>query len=99
MVNTLLMWVGGVRESLAAPGAGPAEDRLPPTVIVRPGRPNAATTSCFSGIVREPLAGVDVGRGPAICCLTTTKQMSQLCSNTNEKHGRGDIFKLNSKAS
>eukprot|EP00667_Euglena_gracilis_P013153 EG_transcript_13551 len=31
-----------------------------PTVIVRPGRPNAATTSCFSGIVREPLAGVDV---------------------------------------
>jgi nucleoside-diphosphate-sugar epimerase len=31
-----------------------------PTVVVRPGLPNAATTSCFSGIVREPLAGVDV---------------------------------------
>lgn len=31
-----------------------------PTVIVRPGLPNAATTSCFSGVVREPLHGVDV---------------------------------------
>mmetsp|Transcript_78655 Transcript_78655/g.138955 ORF Transcript_78655/g.138955 Transcript_78655/m.138955 type:complete len:348 (-) Transcript_78655:70-1113(-) len=31
-----------------------------PTVIARPGLPNAATTSCFSGIIREPLAGVDV---------------------------------------
>jgi D-erythronate 2-dehydrogenase len=28
-----------------------------PTVIVRPGAPNAATTSIFSGIVREPLNG------------------------------------------
>jgi nucleoside-diphosphate-sugar epimerase len=31
-----------------------------PTVLVRPGLPNAATTSCFSGVVREPLNGVDV---------------------------------------
>mmetsp|Transcript_21534 Transcript_21534/g.50165 ORF Transcript_21534/g.50165 Transcript_21534/m.50165 type:complete len:632 (+) Transcript_21534:46-1941(+) len=31
-----------------------------PTVIVRPGKPNAATTSCFSGVVREPLKGMDV---------------------------------------
>eukprot|EP00930_Biecheleria_cincta_P005091 TRINITY_DN10600_c1_g1_i1.p1 TRINITY_DN10600_c1_g1~~TRINITY_DN10600_c1_g1_i1.p1 ORF type:complete len:352 (+),score=57.63 TRINITY_DN10600_c1_g1_i1:58-1113(+) len=31
-----------------------------PTVIVRPGLPNAATTSCYSGVVREPLHGVDV---------------------------------------
>ncbi|CAE7258370.1 denD, partial [Symbiodinium pilosum] len=30
-----------------------------PTVIVRPGRPNAATTSCFSGVIREPLQGED----------------------------------------
>lgn len=30
-----------------------------PTVIVRPGLPNAATTSCFSGVIREPLHGVD----------------------------------------
>lgn len=30
-----------------------------PTVIVRPGKPNAATTSCYSGVVREPLHGVE----------------------------------------
>lgn len=29
------------------------------TVAVRPGRPNGAASSFFSGIVREPLAGVD----------------------------------------
>ena len=28
--------------------------------VVRPGKPNAATTSCYSGVVREPLDGVDV---------------------------------------
>ena len=32
------------------------------TVTVRPGRPNAAASSFFSGIVREPLAGL-----PAVC--------------------------------
>jgi len=31
-----------------------------PTVVVRPGAPNAASTSCYSGVVREPLHGVDV---------------------------------------
>jgi len=31
-----------------------------PTVVVRAGAPNAATTSCFSSIVREPLKGVDI---------------------------------------
>lgn len=31
-----------------------------PSVIVRAGAPNAATTSCFSSIVREPLSGKDV---------------------------------------
>jgi nucleoside-diphosphate-sugar epimerase len=30
-----------------------------PSVIVRAGAPNAATTSCFSSVVREPLAGKD----------------------------------------
>eukprot|EP00927_Polykrikos_kofoidii_P028490 TRINITY_DN2486_c0_g1_i4.p1 TRINITY_DN2486_c0_g1~~TRINITY_DN2486_c0_g1_i4.p1 ORF type:complete len:649 (+),score=116.81 TRINITY_DN2486_c0_g1_i4:42-1988(+) len=30
-----------------------------PTTIVRPGVPNAASTSCFSSVVREPLQGVD----------------------------------------
>jgi D-erythronate 2-dehydrogenase len=30
-----------------------------PTVVVRPGRPNKAASSFFSGIVREPLLGLD----------------------------------------
>jgi NAD(P)-dependent dehydrogenase (short-subunit alcohol dehydrogenase family) len=30
-----------------------------PSVIVRAGAPNAATTSCFSAVVREPLSGQD----------------------------------------
>ena len=30
-----------------------------PTVTVRPGRPNAAASSFVSGIIREPLAGID----------------------------------------
>ncbi len=30
-----------------------------PTVIVRPGRPNKAASSFFSGIIREPLLGLD----------------------------------------
>lgn len=31
-----------------------------PTVIVRPGAPNAASTGCYSGVAREPLKGMDV---------------------------------------
>lgn len=31
-----------------------------PTIAVRAGKPNAATTGCYSAVVREPLAGVDV---------------------------------------
>ena len=31
-----------------------------PSVVVRAGAPNAATTGCFSSVVREPLSGVDV---------------------------------------
>jgi len=31
-----------------------------PTVIVRPGKPNAATTSCFSSVIREPLSGTAI---------------------------------------
>lgn len=30
-----------------------------PTVTVRPGKPNAAASGFMSGIIREPLAGVD----------------------------------------
>ena len=31
-----------------------------PTIVVRAGAPNAATTGCYSGVVRETLSGVDV---------------------------------------
>jgi nucleoside-diphosphate-sugar epimerase len=31
-----------------------------PTVVVRPGKPNRAASSFASGIIREPLAGIDV---------------------------------------
>jgi nucleoside-diphosphate-sugar epimerase len=30
-----------------------------PTVIVRPGKPNAAASAAFSGVIREPLSGID----------------------------------------
>ena len=30
-----------------------------PTIVVRPGKPNKAASSFFSGIIREPLAGVE----------------------------------------
>ena len=31
-----------------------------PTIVVRAGAPNAATTGCFSGVIREPLSGLPV---------------------------------------
>jgi nucleoside-diphosphate-sugar epimerase len=30
-----------------------------PTIVVRPGKPNAAASGFFSGIIREPLAGLE----------------------------------------
>ena len=41
-----------------------------PTVTVRPGKPNKAASSFASGIIREPLAGVD-----AICPVAPTTKM------------------------
>lgn len=41
-----------------------------PTVTVRPGKPNKAASSFASGIIREPLSGVD-----AICPVAATTQM------------------------
>ena len=41
-----------------------------PTVTVRPGKPNKAASSFASGIVREPLAGVD-----AVCPVAPTTRM------------------------
>jgi len=41
-----------------------------PTVTVRPGKPNLAASSFASGIIREPLAGVD-----ALCPVATTTKV------------------------
>jgi hypothetical protein len=41
-----------------------------PTVTVRPGKPNKAASSFASGIVREPLAGVE-----ALCPVAPTTKM------------------------
>ena len=41
-----------------------------PTVTVRPGKPNKAASSFASGIIREPLSGVD-----AICPVAPTTRM------------------------
>jgi nucleoside-diphosphate-sugar epimerase len=41
-----------------------------PTVTVRPGKPNKAASSFASGIIREPLAGVD-----ALCPVAPTTRM------------------------
>jgi nucleoside-diphosphate-sugar epimerase len=41
-----------------------------PTVTVRPGKPNKAASSFASGIIREPLAGVD-----AVCPVAPTTKM------------------------
>ena len=30
-----------------------------PTIVVRPGKPNKAASGFFSGIIREPLAGIE----------------------------------------
>jgi D-erythronate 2-dehydrogenase len=41
-----------------------------PTVVVRPGKPNRAASSFASGIIREPLSGID-----AICPVAQTTSM------------------------
>jgi nucleoside-diphosphate-sugar epimerase len=41
-----------------------------PTVVVRPGKPNRAASSFASGVIREPLSGVD-----AICPVAPTTRM------------------------
>lgn len=41
-----------------------------PTISVRPGKPNKAASSFASGIIREPLAGVD-----AVCPVSTAMRM------------------------
>jgi D-erythronate 2-dehydrogenase len=41
-----------------------------PTIVVRPGKPNAAASSFASGIIREPLAGVE-----SICPVDATTRL------------------------
>ncbi|HYS14251.1 MAG TPA: D-erythronate dehydrogenase [Burkholderiaceae bacterium] len=41
-----------------------------PTIVVRPGKPNAAASSFASGIIREPLAGVE-----AICPVDASTEL------------------------
>ncbi len=56
-----------------------------PTLLVRPGKPNAAASSFVSGVFREPLSGVEcilpVGldiRMPLLGCLNAVKGMVRL---------------------
>ena len=46
------------------------------TVTVRPGRPNGAASSFFSGIIREPLAGVESICPVAPTCATRCRRRS-----------------------
>jgi D-erythronate 2-dehydrogenase len=41
-----------------------------PTIVVRPGKPNAAASSFASGIIREPLAGID-----AVCPVSADTRL------------------------
>lgn len=44
-----------------------------PTIVVRPGKPNKAASSFASGIIREPLAGID-----AVCPVTPQTRVAIL---------------------
>jgi nucleoside-diphosphate-sugar epimerase len=53
-----------------------------PTIVVRPGKPNAAASSFASGIIREPLAGVEaicpVDAGTAMWVLSPAAAIANL---------------------
>ena len=62
------------------------------TVTVRPGKPNGAASSFFSGIIREPLAGID-----AICPVDD--QVSHpVSSPSNAVHGLIAVFEASREA-
>jgi nucleoside-diphosphate-sugar epimerase len=48
-----------------------------PTIVVRPGKPNAAASGFASGIVREPLNGVDM-----VCPVTPESRMAIMSPRT-----------------
>ena len=52
-----------------------------PSVIVRAGQPNGATTSCFSSVLREPLAGKDTTSpvGPHVEHAVTSHRVAVDC--------------------
>lgn len=58
-----------------------------PTICVRPGKPNAAASSFFSGIIREPLAGVratlPVGRDTRTILLSPSKAIDGIVGMAN----------------
>lgn len=53
-----------------------------PTIVVRPGKPNAAASSFASGIIREPLAGVEaicpVVEGTSLWLMSPTSAIDNL---------------------
>jgi nucleoside-diphosphate-sugar epimerase len=62
------------------------------TVAVRPGKPNGAASSFFSGIIREPLAGVD-----AVCPVDASVS-HPLSSPGNTIHGLITVFEASREA-
>lgn len=62
------------------------------TVCVRPGRPNGAASSFFSGIIREPLAGVDA------VCPVDADVTHPISSPTNTVQGLITVFEASASA-
>ncbi len=62
------------------------------TVTVRPGKPNGAASSFFSGIIREPLAGVES------ICPVDLNVTHPVASPSNAVHGLITVFEASRQA-
>ena len=62
------------------------------TVTVRPGKPNGAASSFFSGIIREPLAGVES------ICPVDPNVTHPVSSPANAVHGLTTVFEASRQA-
>jgi nucleoside-diphosphate-sugar epimerase len=62
------------------------------TVTVRPGKPNGAASSFFSGIIREPLAGVET------TCPVDPDVTHPVSSPSNTVHGLITVFEASQQA-
>jgi nucleoside-diphosphate-sugar epimerase len=62
------------------------------TVTVRPGKPNGAASSFFSGIIREPLAGVET------TCPVDATVSHPMSSPGNTIHGLITVFEASREA-